>query len=287
MIPGRPVTRRASLSAPSIASEPEFRNITESSGAGNVAAELDREPRDRLGEADRVDRPDQLVDLGVDGGRHPRVGVAERRDRDPVGEVEVRPAVACRTAGGPRRGSTLAGNSARGRASGWPRRGRRSRGGVGRHRSVRAPGLGGRSSIRAASGRRRPATIERHGRLHPDRREPARPAQRAGLRRGRDPPVHPRLGREGRGPSRAVREDGRAGFLGAPIPEAYGGGGMDYIELRASCARSSSAPTPRSASSRASTSASTRSPSSSGGPRSSASAGWCRRRAARSSPRSG
>ena len=38
MIPGRPVTRRASLSAPSIASEPEFRNITESSGAGNVAA---------------------------------------------------------------------------------------------------------------------------------------------------------------------------------------------------------------------------------------------------------
>ena len=38
MIPGRPVTRRASLSAASIASEPEFRNITESSGSGNVAA---------------------------------------------------------------------------------------------------------------------------------------------------------------------------------------------------------------------------------------------------------
>ena len=38
MIPGRPVTRRASLSAPSMASEPELRNITESSGAGNVAA---------------------------------------------------------------------------------------------------------------------------------------------------------------------------------------------------------------------------------------------------------
>ena len=38
MIPGRPVTRRASLSAPSIASEPEFRNITESSGSGKVAA---------------------------------------------------------------------------------------------------------------------------------------------------------------------------------------------------------------------------------------------------------
>ena len=38
MIPVRPVTRRASLSAPSIASEPELRNITESSGFGNVAA---------------------------------------------------------------------------------------------------------------------------------------------------------------------------------------------------------------------------------------------------------
>ena len=38
MIPGRPVTRRASLSAPSIASEPEFRNMTESSGSGNVAS---------------------------------------------------------------------------------------------------------------------------------------------------------------------------------------------------------------------------------------------------------
>ena len=38
MIPGRPVTRRASLMAPSMASEPELRNITESSGAGKVAA---------------------------------------------------------------------------------------------------------------------------------------------------------------------------------------------------------------------------------------------------------
>jgi hypothetical protein len=37
-IPGRPVTRRASFIAPSITSEPEFRNITESSGSGKVAA---------------------------------------------------------------------------------------------------------------------------------------------------------------------------------------------------------------------------------------------------------
>ena len=38
MIPGRPLTRRTSLSEASIASEPELRNITESSGAGNVSA---------------------------------------------------------------------------------------------------------------------------------------------------------------------------------------------------------------------------------------------------------
>ena len=40
MIPGRPVTRRASLSAPSIASEPELRNITVSIGGGSVAASI-------------------------------------------------------------------------------------------------------------------------------------------------------------------------------------------------------------------------------------------------------
>ena len=37
-IPGRPVVRRASLRAASIASDPELRNITVSSGAGKVAA---------------------------------------------------------------------------------------------------------------------------------------------------------------------------------------------------------------------------------------------------------
>ena len=40
MIPGRPVTRRASLSAPSMVSEPELRNRTESSGSGNVPASI-------------------------------------------------------------------------------------------------------------------------------------------------------------------------------------------------------------------------------------------------------
>ena len=49
--------------------------------------------RDRRGEADRVDRPDQPVDLGVDRRRDPRMRVAERGDRDAVGEVQVGPAV--------------------------------------------------------------------------------------------------------------------------------------------------------------------------------------------------
>ena len=39
-IAGRPVTRRASLMAPSIASEPELRNRIESIGAGNVSASI-------------------------------------------------------------------------------------------------------------------------------------------------------------------------------------------------------------------------------------------------------
>ncbi len=37
-IPGRPVTRRANLSAASIASLPELRKKTESMGSGSVAA---------------------------------------------------------------------------------------------------------------------------------------------------------------------------------------------------------------------------------------------------------
>ena len=106
MIPGRPVTRRASLSAPSIASDPEFRNMTESSGAGNVAARSVGEARDRLGEPDRVDRPDEPVDLGVDRGGHPRMGVAQGGHGDPVGEVEVGPPVGVEQAVALRRGST-------------------------------------------------------------------------------------------------------------------------------------------------------------------------------------
>ena len=95
--------------------------------------------------------------------------------------------------------------------------GRQVRGGrpVARERTVGHGRSGAGSAATRVPRRRgpaRPRTMRRHGRLHPDRREPARPAERAGLRRGRDPALHPRVGREGRGPSRGVREDGRAGL---------------------------------------------------------------------------
>ena len=94
MIPGRPVTRRASFSAASIASDPEFRKNTVSSGSGNVAGELRGEADRGLREAQRVDRPHQPVDLRVDRGGHAGMRVAQRGDGDPVGEVEIaRPAV--------------------------------------------------------------------------------------------------------------------------------------------------------------------------------------------------
>ena len=79
MIPGRPVTRRASLSAASIASEPEFRKKTVSSGSGSVSASSSASRHDRLRVADRAGRADQPVDLGVDRRGDARVAVAERR----------------------------------------------------------------------------------------------------------------------------------------------------------------------------------------------------------------
>ena len=39
------------------------------------------------------DRPDEPVDLGVDGRRDPRMGVPERGDRDAVREVEIGAAI--------------------------------------------------------------------------------------------------------------------------------------------------------------------------------------------------
>ena len=60
-------------------------------------------------------------------------------------------------------------------------------------------------------------------------------AERPRVRRARDPAAHPGVGRAGRGASGGLRQDGRAGFLGVPIPERYGGAGMDYIAFALLC----------------------------------------------------
>ena len=101
MMPGRPVTRRASLSAASIASEPEFRNMTESSGVRKRRGQHRRQPRDRLREAHRVDRADQLDRPGRGSRRSPPGG----RGRAPSPRCRWRsrgtPARRCRTGDGP------------------------------------------------------------------------------------------------------------------------------------------------------------------------------------------
>ena len=56
---------------------------------GQGVREHRRQPHHRLGIAHRAGRADQPVDLGVDRRRHRGVMMAERRDRDPVREVEV------------------------------------------------------------------------------------------------------------------------------------------------------------------------------------------------------
>ena len=76
------------------------------------------------------------------------------------------------------------------------------------------------------------------------------------------------------------------GFLGAPIPEAYGGAGMDYISFGILCEELERADTAFRVV-QSVTSRSTRWPSSSGAPRSNASAGSCPRHAGRSWRRSG
>ena len=147
--------------------------------------------------------------------------VPERGDRDPVGEVEVRlavrveepvplavaPACARSSDRGPGSGSGLESAVMVGSGS-WS---------VGRPSisSAKAPARPSREPGRVAGlGRVRCG----HGRLHADRREQARPRGRPGLRRGRDPAVHPRVGREGRGPSRGLRADGRARVPGCADP---------------------------------------------------------------------
>ena len=243
--------------------------MTESSGAGNVAASSVARRDDRFGEAERIDRTDQPVHLRVDRGRHPWVDVAQRRDGDAVGEVEIGAPVGVEQA--------MALAVAPLTLEIAPQHGREVRA----VSIVRVYRLGPAASTVTA------AYHDAHGRLHPHRRAQARPRQRPRLRRGRDPALHPRVGRERRGPSRGLRQDGRARLpRGAdprglrrrrdglhqlrPAVRGAGAGrhrvpGRPERPCRAQLARRSS----------------------SGAPRSSGSAASCRRHAARSWPRSG
>ena len=245
-----------------------------------------RQARDRLGEADRRDRPDELVDLGVDRRRHPRMGVAQRRDRDAVGEVEVRLAVGVvqpvALAVAPRPLEVAAQDGRQVRAASAVTVGLGPDGGAGR---VYRPAVGRRRDEAASPARPRtmPAMVDftltdenrlvqQSVRAFAESRDPARTSA-SGTRRARSTarssPGWPSWASSAR---RSPRRTAARGWT---------------TSASRSCARSWSVPTPRSASSRASTSGSIRWPSCSGGPRSSASAGWSRRRAARSSRRSG
>ena len=192
---------------------------------GKCGVQLGRQTRDRLGESEGGDRADEPIHLRMDCGGHSGVGMAKRGHRDPVGEVEVRlpggvvqpmpDAVAPRSLEvAPQDGGQA----------------RRSRRLIGRgHVCVIGRGVGrhGRSGLHGdgidrvyGSLRRRCALLlaSRRGRLQPDGRESPGPGQRARLCRGGDPASHPPLGRAGRGPSRALLEDGRARVSRRPDP---------------------------------------------------------------------
>ena len=289
MIAGRPVTRRASLSAASIASDPELRKKTVSIGGGRVATSFRARIFDRLAVAHRPGRADEPVDLGVDRRGDGRVMVPEGRDRDPVGEVEVGACRPCRTGGGPRRGSSSARSSARGpgtgaatRATGQRRPGSRllpwrvlggstERGEriARRYGAARGPSIGGPSGPGLVPVGRPPGGhsggVRRVARAGP----PRVGAGSAALEWADRPPI---ATHRHEGPpsvidftltdeNRLVQQSARAfaeaeilphirdwdergevhrevfarmgelGFLGAPIPEAYGGAGMDYISF--------------------------------------------------------
>ena len=259
--------------------------MTVSIGSGSVSASIRASVTTGSAVADRAGRADQPVDLGVDRRGHARVVVAEGGDRDPVREVEVG------AAGRVVQAMPLAVAPAPLEVAAEDRREvRRLRGEIG---DATVIGLVHRPSIgvsgRTRRGRRSaPASIRADGRLRAHRREPPRPAEPSGRSpRPRSCPHIRRVGRGGRVPARALRADGRAGLPRARRSRRRTAARGWTTSASRSCARSWSGPTPRSGSSRASTSGSTRWPCSSGGPRSSGSAGSCRRRGARSWRRSG
>ena len=144
-------------------------------------------------------------------------------------------------------------------------------------------GAGLRRRLRPGTGPPRPRTLATMVDFSLTDENRARARQRPGLRRSRDPAVYPRVGRErARSTASSSRRWASWGSSVPRSPRRMAAPGWTTSASR-SCARSWSVPTPRSVSSRASTSASTRWPSCNGGPKSSASAGWSRRRVARSS----
>src|SRR3954447_16472669 len=140
----------------------------------------------------------------------------------------------CRTTDARRRGSTTAGNSARGQASGWPPRGRRSRDWL---RSSSVGQLLG-SGVGRVYGR-------------PDAQTPCydRPMVdftltdenrlvQQSVRAFADAEIVPFIrdwDAKGEVHRELFEKMGELGFLGAPIPEAYGGGGMDYTSFGILC----------------------------------------------------
>ena len=266
--PGRPVTRRASLSDGFDRLRAGVREEDRVERVGHRLGDHLGQAADGLEIAQRVADVEELVDLLVDGLRHGRVVMAERRGGDAVREIEVAPArgvdqlVALAAIPGTlevaaedrrevrlRQGRVVVGGGDGSLDGGIHRRS------IGNaaprmQRDDSPPG-----GPRRARGRRPSAFRScQRDRLQPDRREPPRAADGARLRRGRDRPAHPRLGRGGRGPSaRSSRSSARSASSArrSPRPTA---GPAPTTSASPCCARSWSGPTPRFGSSRASTS---------------------------------
>ena len=151
--------------------------------------------------------------------------VAERRDRDAVGEVQVGRAVGVVQPMALRRGSSRARSSGRGRASGCGAVVHRGESIAPRSRRARRPRARRSGRVRCGDGR-----------LHPHRREPPRPAAASG------PSPRPRSCRTSASGTRRARSTARCSRGWASWASSarrsrrrYGGAGMDYISFAILC----------------------------------------------------
>ena len=186
------------------------------------------ESGDGLSKADRVDRADQLVDLRVDRGRDGRMHVAERRDRDPVREIQVGlpahvvEAMALAVAPLPLEIAAENGRQVGGDLGGS----------LHPSECIGSP-TAGWSRTRAT--RLRPRTM----RLVVDftLTDENRLVQGA-ARAFAEAEILPHIrewDEKGEVHREVFEKMAEQGFLGAPIPEAYGGGGMDYLSFAILC----------------------------------------------------